>query len=217
MIDNIFLDSKLTGRTNNKILVNDISDHLPSVVILENMNPLKQGKIKITSRDIRPKQIECLKNDLMTLQMTTTSSSDTNEQFDEFHESLLNCLDIHCPIRTYSVKRNKFRREPWLTSGLLISCNKQKKLYKNSISVSSKPQLVEKYKIYMNTLKKLKRISKINYYKSKCMEYKNDVRKLWHMINSCIGRTNDKTTIIDHIQVGNIDVFDSKRIRNEFG
>ena len=69
----------------------------------------------------------------------------------------------------------------------------------------------------MNTLKKLKRISKINYYKSKCMEYKNDVRKLWHMINSCIGRTNDKTTIIDHIQVGNIDVFDSKRIRNEFG
>ena len=105
------------------------------------MNPLKQGKIKITSRDIRPKQIECLKNDLMTLQMTTTSSSDTNEQFDEFHESLLNCLDIHCPIRTYSVKRNKFRREPWLTSGLLISCNKQKKLYKNSISVSSKPNL----------------------------------------------------------------------------
>ena len=43
LIDNIFLDSKLTGRTNNKILVNDISDHLPSVVILENMNPIKNS------------------------------------------------------------------------------------------------------------------------------------------------------------------------------
>ena len=40
LIDNIFLDSKLTGRTDNKILVTDISDHLPSVVILENMNPI---------------------------------------------------------------------------------------------------------------------------------------------------------------------------------
>ena len=217
LIDNIFLDSKLTGRTNNKILVNDISDHLPSVVILENMNPIKISKIEITSRDIRPKQIECLKNALMALQMTNKSSGDTNEQFDEFHASLLNCLDTHCPTRTYSVKRNKFRREPWLTPGLLISCNKQKKLYQNSISANSKPQLMEKYKNSRNTLKRLKRISKINYFKNICIEYKNDVRKLWHMINSCIGKTNDKTTIIDHIQVENIDVFDSKRITNEFG
>ena len=199
LMDNIFLDSKLTGRTNNKILVNDISDHLPSVVILENMNPIKHSKIEITSRNIRPKQIECLKNALMALQMTTKSSGDTNEQFDEFHASLLNCLDTHCPIRTYSVKRNKFRREPWLTPGLLISCNKQKTLYQNSISTNSKPQLMEKYKNYRNILKRLKRVSKINFFKNKCIEYKNYVQKLWHMINSCIGKTNDKTTIIDHI------------------
>ena len=37
------------------------------------------------------------------------------------------------------------------------------------------------------------------------------------MINSCIGKTSDKTTIIDHICVDNIDIFDSKRISNEFG
>ena len=105
------------------------------------------------------------KSDLMMLQMKTKSSGDTNEQFDEFHAGLLNCLDTHCPIRTYTVKRNKFRREPWLTPGLLISCNKQKKLYQNSISANSKPQLVEKYKNYWNTLKRLKRVSRINFSK----------------------------------------------------
>ena len=42
LIDNIFLDSRLTGQTVNKILVDDISDHLPSVLILENLNPSKK-------------------------------------------------------------------------------------------------------------------------------------------------------------------------------
>ena len=42
LIDNIFLDSRLTGQTVKKILVDDISDHLPSVLILENLNPSKK-------------------------------------------------------------------------------------------------------------------------------------------------------------------------------
>ena len=37
------------------------------------------------------------------------------------------------------------------------------------------------------------------------------------MINSCIGKTNDKTTIIDHLRVENTDITDSKKIANEFG
>ena len=61
LIDNIFLDSRLTRQTVNKILVDDISDHLPSVLILENLSPSKKRKMEVTSRDIRPKQIELLK------------------------------------------------------------------------------------------------------------------------------------------------------------
>ena len=38
-----------------------------------------------------------------------------------------------------------------------------------------------------------------------------------HMINSCIRKTNDKSTIIDHLCVENIDITDSKKIANEFG
>ena len=37
------------------------------------------------------------------------------------------------------------------------------------------------------------------------------------MINSCIGKINDKTTIIDQLSVENIDIIDSKKITNEFG
>ena len=146
LIDNIFLDSRLTGQTVNKILVDDISDHLPSVLILENLNPSKQKKIEVTSRDVRPKQIESLKKELNSKLNTTTLSGDTNEQFGMLHEIILRSIDTHCPIRVRSVSNKKFRKEPWLTAGLHISCNKQKKLYQISISYNAKPTTVEKYK-----------------------------------------------------------------------
>ena len=103
---------------------------------------------------------------------TTTLKGDTTEQFDLLHDIILSPIDAHCPIRVQSLSNYKFRREPWLTAGLHISCNKQKKLYQNSISNNAKPSTVEKYKAYGNTLKKLERINKINYYKNKCEEYK---------------------------------------------
>ena len=172
LIDNMFLDSRLTRQTVNKILVDDISDHLVSVLILENLNPSKKRKLEVTSRDIRPKQIEFLKKELTSQLNTTTLKGDTNEQFDLLHDIILRSIDTHYPIRVRSLSNNKFRREPWLTAGLHISCNKQKKLYQISISNNAKSSAVEKYKAYCNTLKKLKRISKINYYKNKCEEYK---------------------------------------------
>ena len=76
---------------------------------------------------------------------------------------------------------------------------------------------VEKYKIYRNALTKLKRISKINYYKYKCEEYKNNTKKLWGLINSCIGKHNDKSTVIDCLKIGNMKICDSKQIANELG
>ena len=136
------------------------------------MNPSKKGKIEVTCRDVRPEQIESLKKELTSQLNTTTLKGDTNEQFDLLHDIILRSIDAHYPIRVRSLSNKKFRKEPWLTAGLHISCNKQKKLYQNSISNNAKPSTVEKYKAYCNTLKKLKRISKINYYKNKCEEYK---------------------------------------------
>ena len=66
-------------------------------------------------------------------------------------------------------------------------------------------------------LTKLKRITKISYYQTKCHEYKNNTKKLWNLVNSCIGKCNDKSTIIDCLKIGNLEICDSRRIANEFG
>ena len=108
-------------------------------------------------------------------------------QFEMVHSTIVDSLDKYCPIRNRLVHSAKIRKEPWLTSGLAIIINKQRKLYQNSIRPDAKEKDIIKYKNYRNMLTKLKRIAKISYYQTKCHEYKNNTKKLWNLVNSCIG------------------------------
>ena len=85
LIDNIFLESRLTGQMISKILIDNISDHLPCVTIIWNLLPSKAFKRTITSRDIRPKNLESLSADLAESIPTLNPILDVNTQFHDFH------------------------------------------------------------------------------------------------------------------------------------
>ena len=61
----------------------------------------------------------------------------------------------------------------------------------------------------------IKRACKIQYFQSKCHQYKNNTKKLWELINKSIGKTSNKNYIIDRIKVGNIEYAEPKDIANE--
>ena len=88
LIDNIFLESGLTGQMTSKILIDDISDHLPCVSIIGNLLPSEAMKRTITSRDIRPKCLESLRNDLANSIPSLEENLDINSQFLGFHTLL---------------------------------------------------------------------------------------------------------------------------------
>ena len=217
LIDNIFLDSLLTGNITNRIIVDDISDHLPAVTILEGINHSPKKRVQITSRDTRLKQLKALKSDLTDKLSSLELQGNVDTQFEMVHSTILHSLDKYCPIRNRLVHSAKIQKEPWLTSGLATSINKQRKLYQNSIRHDAKEKDIIKYKNYQNMLTKLKRITKISYYQTKCHEYKNNTKKIWNLVNSCIGKSNDKSMVIDLLKIGDLEVHDSKRIVNEFG
>ena len=217
LIDNIFLESRLTGQMTSKILIDDISDHLPCVTIIGNLLPSKAFKRTITFRDIRPKNLESLRADLTASIPTLNPNLDVNTQFLDFHILLQSKIENHCPINTRTISKRNFRNEPRLTKGLLISSHKQQVLYQASLRKNSPNSSTIKYRNYRNLLTKLKRKCKLNYYKDKCKEFRRNAKKLWHVINTCIGKESDKTNIINYIKVGNIDVYDSKLIADEMG
>ena len=140
-----------------------------------------------------------------------------DESFDSFHKILLGTLDYHAPLVTRKLNKNTYRKEPWITPSILRSINTQKKLYAKLIKANANARDITKYKNYKKTLDKLKRSSKCCYYHTKCIQYKNNSKKLWDLINKVIGKTSDKTNIISHITVNGIDIINEKEIANEFG
>ena len=118
---------------------------------------------------------------------------DVETKFSAFHQHLTEAIDNFCPMRERKIKYKNIRREPWLTSGVMISIKKCKKLYKNSIKADKTPRDVEQYVKYNVCLRKVKRGAKKLYYMQKCTEFKHNTKKLWGTINKICGKSNDKS------------------------
>ena len=58
---------------------------------------------------------------------------------------------------------------------------------------------------------------RLNYYNSKCIQYKNSIKQLWKLINQVIGKINDKINCKDCIKVDNIEYYQPKDINNCLG
>ena len=76
---------------------------------------------------------------------------------------------------------------------------------------------VNKYKAFRNKYNRLKHHVMLTCYHAKSNAYKNDVKKLWQLINKVCGKTSNKTNIITNIKVNNIDYYSSNTICNLFG
>ena len=81
---------------------------------------------------------------------------------------------------------------------------------------SGKKEALEKYKCYCNTLKRLIRHSKAEYFLAKCTAFKNNSKKLWGLINRTISKSHNKLDSIDKIKVENIYKADAQSITSAF-
>ena len=74
---------------------------------------------------------------------------------------------------------------------------------------------VIKYREYQNVLNRIKRREKVSYYRDLCKKLMNNTKKLWEIVNHTIGKTNDKTCILDKLRVGNVIIENPVQISNE--
>ena len=215
LIDNILTSTELQHNYTPFVITDDLSDHYPSLVILNNIEKCKRDKVKITKRRIDSASIELIRTELDSVDWTCIDDMDVNEAFKYFHTILLNSMDEHCPKREYSISYDKIIRDPWITKGLSNSIRKQKKLYLKQLH-SSDPNCTNKYKSYRNVLKKLLRCSKLDYFNNKCLEYKQNSRKLWQLINQVINKIGRKSQVIESLKIDNLVRYSSMEITKGF-
>ena len=216
LIDNVFIGKKLQNNFTSSILIDDISDHFPSIVFLKNQKICKKEPLKIQTREINDSKIAELKDTLDKVNWEDRlSGSNANDAFDSFHTLLVETVETVLPEKTKTINYNKIIRDPWLNSGIWKSLHKQKTLYQVMLR-SGKKEALEKYKCYLNTLKRLIRHSKSEYFLAKCTAFKNNSKKLWGLINQTISKSHNKLDSIDKIKVKNIYKSDAKSITSVF-
>ena len=137
--------------------------------------------------------------------------------FNRFHNKILDLLDTHVPVKKRTVSSKKFRKEPWLTNGMCISILKCKQLYKQCLQKDSNDSVNDQYKHYRNCLNKLKRQAKLSYYQTLCINLKNNTKKLWEIISTTIGKSSNKSCILEKLKVGNIMYDSPTSIANSLG
>ena len=115
------------------------------------------------------------------------------------------------------LKQSCQKRPKQLTT--IKSClQKQKTLYQAMLR-SGKKEALGKYKCKIqntNTLKRLIRHRKSEYFLAKCTAFKNNSKKLWGLINRTISKSHNKLDSIDKIKVENIYKADAQSITSAF-
>ena len=214
LIDNIFLDIMYESSTKSYILIDDLSDHLPCIVCIEGLNKYEHNN-SIIKRKLSVKKLEKIRHDLSNINWNEKLQRlNTEQSFSKFHDLLSVTINAHAPLKEVKV-RNKSISLPWITKGVQRSINKLKKLYQKSIETKKDSDIV-KYKEYRTCLNRLKRRSKVLYYKTECVSHRNNSKKLWELINKISGKITNKNNIVECLSIGNLKECESKKIANEF-
>ena len=217
LIDNIMIGKKFQMSYEPTICISDISDHLPLVLNIDNIDPFKVPKTKIQTRKLDTKKMELLNNRIQDMNWTTIlHDKDANESFNTLHKIFGDQLNDIAPVKTLEVSDKKLIKNKWLSSGLLRCMNKQRRLYKKTLQKNRKPQDQEHYRLYRNELKRVLRRAKETYYKEKCIIFKRNTSKLWKMINKITNNTRDKSSLIEYLRIDTLQTYNAKEIATEF-
>ena len=100
LTDNIFVNNKYVRSLRSQILINDISDHLPTCTVLENVNIGLKEKRKIMTRNLTDKTINLIQNELQLinwdnyLETHCTDITNVDSVFNHVHNKICESVNI---------------------------------------------------------------------------------------------------------------------------
>ena len=215
LIDNICCSEKIHRNNCSYILVDDISDHYPCLSILSELKDIMKIEKIYYTRSINDDKIKLIRERLAQENWhEKLSSLNCNDAFTLFHNCLIEHIEIICPERI-KLKDKRKGNDPWITKGILRSIAKQKRLYKESMQNVATGKTVE-YKLYKAKLQSIICRNKQNYLTGKCKEFRDNIKKMWQLINSVVRKEHNKLHTIDSLSKDGLLLTEQHDIANEF-
>ena len=218
LIDNIYVKHNKQLDVNSAILVTDMSDHFPVFCFIKSaIQKTRNMTVQFQHQKISDIQVDKIKHSLDVVDWYhELADKSTDEACDHFLNCLNRVINIHAPIKTVNISKRKIIREPWMSPTLIKSSNKCLFLYKQCIGKSKTDDVYKEYIKYRNTYNKLKTETRRQYYAELMNEYKGDMKKTWGIINSALGRIDNKTSPTQVFINNGVEISDNKVIAEEF-
>ena len=190
--DHIFLKCDANTYITPCVVYNDISDHLPTTVILRNHNKvttMKRPLVRMFGEINYRKLIEMFRN------------TDWEQLFaseDDLYSKLIEKLNIwynECfPLRQLSRKRQ--RDKPWITKRLKISIKYKNKLYRKALTKSSE-YIYARYMHYKKILERCIKQAENTYYYELFNSCSNRSRDTWKHLSYLLNKRKSRSSMIN--------------------
>ena len=146
------------------------------------------------------------------------SSMIVNELYDSFVAIFAEVVDKFAPMRKASRKEKKLKLKPWISNGLLKSIKIKNKMFKFLHKNKDDLALKERYKSYRNTLNRVIRQSKRNYYHKILEKNKGNSKTTWDVVNELVNHKSRNKSLPLKLKTsaGDTVAEDSQIIADEF-
>ena len=217
LLDNIFINS-MYHDIDSAILYTDISDHLVVAVRVMSSLPAKRSCPQFLKRFYSEAQYvkfnESLANVDWSFVHTDCIGNNPTKSYSIFIAKFTELFDECFPLTSYKLLYKNTPRTPWITQGLIKSCNKKSGLYRSWIR---KPTSFNRlrYTKYRNRLKVLLQAAKRSYYSDRFKLCAGNLRQTWTLLLSTINKKT-KMPLSDHFILNGSKVTDKQMIVEEF-
>ena len=215
-IDHIIVNMEFIKNSSKRqpgILFHDISDHLPTFLVVDSKKKTKTMKNRPKVRIFGEKNVSKFKEDLQKSDWTNLyQATDPEVALDEFYAIYNDIYENSFPLKTLSRKRSKDK--DWITPELRHEINIRNSLQKKSLLHPSAANK-EAFKKARNNVTNLLRKAEDNHYKKLIENEKNNLKGLWDIAGKIINpKKSKKTTIINSLIVEGKTIHDDSQISN---
>ena len=126
------------------------------------------------------------------LMANISDANDLDTNYTNFEAILVDAVNEHTRMKKVKFNKYKHKRNPWVTTGILISIRFRDKLYRRLRQTNPgtviNAELKTNLRTYNRILSKTIRAAKRNHYFQTFDQCRDDPKKTWQNINQVLGR-----------------------------
>lgn len=214
-LDHIFIKQNLNSTNINldsAVVNNNTTDHYPIYLQVYNKTYKKPPSLEKTISIFDHKKFKELISQETWHSVLTVN--DVKAAWSIFYKTF---NEIYEQCRTTKTSRmQKFHKiKPWITNAIITSIKKRDTLKKDLIKNKNNVALNQRYKIYRNNLKRIINEAKARYYREKVNNSRNDMKKIYNIINEATNTNSNKNNDINIFNI-NKQPFQNKKQMADF-